>query len=119
MIEQYHSSNVDLESFVNDTVRRYSTYMKEKYIYFWRHSVEHSKKLEFYKAFKDEYSTSDYLHQLRNFNERRNLVKFKVSNQKLAWTRSVSEKSYTKGKQIMPIVQIKPSGKWISFLVSM
>ena len=57
--------------------------MKEKYIYFWRHSVEHSKKLEFFKPFKDEYSTSDYSHQLRNFNERRNLVKFKVSNHKL------------------------------------
>ena len=57
--------------------------MKEKYIYFWQHTVEHSKKLEFYKVFKDEYSTSVYLHQLRNFNERRNLVKFKVSNHKL------------------------------------
>ena len=33
MIEQYHSSNLDLESFDNDTVRPYSTYMKEKYIY--------------------------------------------------------------------------------------
>ena len=74
MIEQYHSTNVDLESFDNDTVKRYSTYMKEKYIYFWQHTVEHSKKLEFYKVFKDEYSTSDYLHQVRNFNERRNLV---------------------------------------------
>ena len=33
MIEQYHSSNLDPESLDNDTVRRYSTYMKEKYIY--------------------------------------------------------------------------------------
>ena len=33
-------------------------------------------KLEFYKVFKDDYVTSDYLNQLRNFNERRNLVKF-------------------------------------------
>ena len=33
MIEHYHSSNLDLESFDNDTVRRYLTYMKEKYIY--------------------------------------------------------------------------------------
>ena len=40
-------------------------------------------KLEFYKVFKDEYSTSDYLQQLRNFNERRNLVKFKLCNHKL------------------------------------
>ena len=79
MIEQYHSSNLIPESFDNDTVRRYSIYKKD----IWRHSVEHSKKLEFYKVFKDEYSTSDYLHQLRNFNERRNLVKFKISNHKL------------------------------------
>ena len=35
MKEQHHSSNLDPESFDNDTVRRYSTYMKEKYIYFW------------------------------------------------------------------------------------
>ena len=35
MIEQYHSSNLDLESFDNDTVRRYSTYMKEKNIYIY------------------------------------------------------------------------------------
>ena len=48
-----------------------------------RHSVEHAKKLEVYTVFKDEYSRSDDLHQLRNFNERRNLVKFKVSNHKL------------------------------------
>ena len=43
--------------------------------------MEHSSKLEFYKVFKDEYSTSDYQQQLSN--ERRNLVKFKLSNQKL------------------------------------
>ena len=52
-------------------------------ISFWRHSLEHSKKLEFYKAFKDEYFTSDYLNQPRNVKERRNLVKFRMSNHKL------------------------------------
>ena len=57
--------------------------MKEKYTSFWRHSLEHSKKLELYKVFKEEYSTCDYLHQLRHFNERRNLVKFKISNHEL------------------------------------
>ena len=40
MIEQYNSSNLDPKSFDNDTVRRYSAYVKEKYIYFWRLSVE-------------------------------------------------------------------------------
>ena len=67
LIEQYHLSNSDPESLDNDRIRRYTTNMKEKYISFWRHSLEHSKKLEFYKVFKDEYFTSDYLNQLRNF----------------------------------------------------
>lgn len=83
LIEQYHLSNLDPESLDNDRIRRYTTNMKEKYISSWRHSLEHSKKLEFYKVFKDDYVTSDYLNQLRNFNERRNLVKFRVSNHKL------------------------------------
>ena len=55
--------------------------MKEKYISFYRHSFEHSKKLKFYKVFKEEYSTCKFsLHQLRHFNERRILVKFGISN---------------------------------------
>ena len=81
--EHYHLPNFDPESLDNERIRRYTSYMKEQYISFWRHSLEHSSKLEFYKVFKDEYSTSDYLQQLRNFNERRNLVKFKLSNHKL------------------------------------
>ena len=78
IIEHYHVSNFDPESLDNDGIRRYTTNMKEKCISFWRLSLEHSRKLEFYKVFKDEYSTSDYLQQLRNFNERRNLVKLKL-----------------------------------------
>ena len=83
LIEHYHLPNFDPESLDNDRIQRYTTNMKEKYISFLRHSLEHSRKLEFYKVFKDEYSTSDYLQQLRNFNERRNLVKFKLSNHKV------------------------------------
>ena len=83
LIEHYHLPNFDPQSLDNDRIQRYITNMKEKYISFWRHSLEHSRKLEFYKVFKEEYSTSDYLQQLKNFDERRNLVKFKLSNHKL------------------------------------
>ena len=83
LIEHYHLPNFDPESLDNDRIQRYITNMKEKYISFWRHSLEHSRKLEFYKVFKEEYSISDYLQQLKHFNERRNLVKFKLSNHKL------------------------------------
>ena len=41
------------------------------------------KKIAFYKVLKNEYSTSDYLHHLRNFNDRQKLVKFKINNHKL------------------------------------
>lgn len=40
------------------------------------------KKLEFYKTFKDEYTTFDYLYQLRHYDERQNF-KFKISDYKL------------------------------------
>ena len=68
--------------------------MKEKYVSFWRHNLEHSKKLEFYKVVKDEYSTSDYLHLLRNFNERLNFVKFKISNHRLMIELQFSTKNF-------------------------
>ena len=51
--------------------------------YYYYYSIENSKKLEFYKTFEDEYSTSDYLYQLRHYDERQNIVKFKISNHKL------------------------------------
>lgn len=55
--------------------------MKEKYTSFWRHSLENSKKLEYFNFTK--VLRKNILHQLRHFNERRNLVKFKISNLKL------------------------------------
>ena len=45
MTPQCHSFNLDPESVDNDKIRQYTIAMKEKYISFWRHSLEHSKKL--------------------------------------------------------------------------
>ena len=75
LFEQYNLTSLDTESLDNDKIRLYTTEMREKYLSFWRHSLENSKKL-FYKTFKDEYSTSDYLYQLRHYDERQN---FKLS----------------------------------------
>ena len=66
MFEKYNVTSLDAESLDNDKIRRYTPEMREKYLSFWQHSLEKSKKLEFYKTFKDEYSTSDYLYQLRH-----------------------------------------------------
>ena len=58
--------------------------MREKYLFFFsRHSLEIKKKNRIYKTFKDENYTSDYLYQLRHYDERQNFDKFKISNHKL------------------------------------
>ena len=83
MFEQYNLTSLETESLDNDKIRRHTTEMREKYLSLWRHSLENSKKLEFYNTFKDEYSTPDYLYQLRHYDERQHFVKFKISNHKL------------------------------------
>ena len=83
MFEQYNLTSLDTESLDHDKIRRHTTEMREKYLPFWRHSLENSTKIEFHKTFKDEFSTPDYLYQLRHYDERR---KFKVSNHKLLTT---------------------------------
>ena len=58
--------------------------MREKYLFFFAaQSWKLRKKIEFYKTFKDEYSTTDYLYQLRHYDEWQHFVKFKISNHKL------------------------------------
>ena len=59
MLEKYYSSDLNPENFSNETIRQIETNMKNKYLRFWQHNLEHSKKLEFYKVFKNEYSSSN------------------------------------------------------------
>ena len=46
MFEQYNLTSLETESSENDKIRRYTTEMREKYLSFWQHSLENSKKLE-------------------------------------------------------------------------
>ena len=57
--------------------------MKQKYISYWQHTLQHSQKLEFYRSFKNEYATSSYLELTRRVSDRRTLTKLRISNQKL------------------------------------
>ena len=63
MIEQYNLTILDTESLDNDTIGRDTTEMREKYLCFGGTVLKLKKKIEFYKTFKDEYSTTDYLYQ--------------------------------------------------------
>ena len=57
--------------------------MQHKYILHWQHTIQHSKKLEFYNTFKNEYTPSCYLELTSKLNERKELVKFRIGNHKL------------------------------------
>ena len=57
--------------------------MQHKYIQHWQHTIQHSKKLEFYNTFKNKYTRSCYLELTSKLNERKELVKFGIGNHKL------------------------------------
>lgn len=58
--------------------------MRQKYIiYSGQHTIQYSKKLEFYNTFKNEYMPSYYLGFTRKLNGRKELVKLRIGNHKV------------------------------------
>ena len=57
--------------------------MKQKYIAYWKNTLQHFQKLEFYRSFKNEHTISNYLDLTRGTAERKALVKLRNSNHKL------------------------------------
>ena len=82
------SKSYNLPNFVPNNlgktkISRYKDIMKQKYITQWRHSVNYTRKLEFYNTFKHCYEISSYLNLTRKTINRKALVKLLVSNHKL------------------------------------
>ena len=57
--------------------------MKQEYISYWQNTLQHSQKLEFYRPFKTDHTSSSYLDLTRGTAGRRALVKLRISNHKL------------------------------------
>ena len=57
--------------------------MKQEYISYWQNALQHSQKLEFYRSFKSNHTTSSDLDLTRGTAGRRALVKLRISNHKL------------------------------------
>ena len=64
-------------------VKTFVRLMKQKYISYWKNTLQHSQKLEFYRSIKNEHTISNYLDLTRGTAERKALVKFRISNHKL------------------------------------
>ena len=57
--------------------------MKQEYISYWQNTLQHSQKLEFYRSFKTDHTSSSYLDLTRGTAGGRALVKLRISNHKL------------------------------------
>ena len=64
-------------------VKSYVSSMKQEYISYWQNTLQHSRKLEFYRSFKTDHTSCSYLDLTRRTAGRRALVKLRISNHKL------------------------------------
>ena len=55
--------------------------MKQDYISYWQNTLQHSQKLEFYRSFKTDRTSSSYLDLTRGTAERMALVKTNKQSQ--------------------------------------
>ena len=80
MSEYYNLPDFDPNVLNKSKIKYYMSLMQHKYILHWQHSIQHAKKLEFYHIFKNEYTPSCYLELTSKLNERKELVKFRQTN---------------------------------------
>ena len=79
--EFYNLPNFDPPLVTGAKINHYLKLMQQQYILHWQHTLEHSKKLEFYDTFKTEYTPSYYLLDLTKKNtNRKALIKLRIGN---------------------------------------
>ena len=81
--EYYDLPDFDPNNMSEGKIKHYIDIIKQQYITYWQHTIHHSKKLQFYSLFKHDYKISSYLDLITNSNNRKDLVKTRVSNHKL------------------------------------
>ena len=57
--------------------------MKQEYISYWKNTLHHSQILEFFRSFKSDHTTSNYLDVTGGTAETKKLVKLGIVNHKL------------------------------------
>ena len=72
-----------LEPLSNSSIAQVLKNIENNYLKFWQGEITASKKLDFYRTFKQDFSVSSYIDILRNRGTRKSFVKFYLSNHKL------------------------------------
>ena len=84
---------------VTDAKINHSLKLMQQYILHWQHTLEHSKKLEFYNTFKTEYALSYYLDLTKKSTNRKALVKLRIGNHKLMIEKARTGLGVIKGEE--------------------
>ena len=104
----YHSKLLEILKFCNPCLSRQPdkltnlhiseliSSVKNKYREFWKHKIESSSKLDFYRKVKQNFSSEKYLDIVKNFNglSKKDYVKLRISNHSLL----VETKRYSRPK---------------------
>ena len=72
--EYFNFENFSPDLLDTAKVKIFLRLMKQKYISYWQHTLQHSQKLEFYRSFQNEYATSNYLEITRKVSDMRTLT---------------------------------------------
>ena len=83
MSEYFNLPDFNPNSLDTAMVKSYVSSMKQEYNSCWQNTLQHSQKIEFYRSFKTDHTTSNYLYLTESFAGRRALVKLRISNHKL------------------------------------
>ena len=83
MSEYFNLPDFNPNSLDTAMVKSYVSSMKQEYNSCWQNTLQHSQKLEFYRSFKTDHTSSSYLDLERGTAGRRALVKLRISNHKL------------------------------------
>ena len=70
----------EIQTLSNEVISDIICKIKTKYTDFWRTKVETSKRLNFFKQFKQNFSTKPFLDSLNNFKIKRDYIKFRTSS---------------------------------------
>ena len=86
MLTAYNIPNVNSLEYLKGKFshKNYHKSMKDKYCDLWNSKLKESRKLTFFRCFKEKFEVEKYLDLLKNFDLRRQFTKFRVSNHKLA-----------------------------------
>ena len=118
MSEYFNLFDFNDNSLCDCKIKQLVDLMEKKYVSYWNHTVQHSRKLSFYLSIKKNHNPSAYLDSTRKNPMRRTLVKLRIGchNGTYVLKRVGTTKSLSMKRYVPSVELIKLRTKPISYL---